>query len=158
MSVLNYTPPYTINYTKFPFLAVQYTLRSLILAGTNFSSFAKQWIQLALILAILDLPKNSLILINHDSLREYHKYHSVWTLRIGEQFVAKRKATTPLICNRCYQFTTGDHLAICCKTFTTRLFKICTLFDHPRRASIVQCHRCSRSTVATGSKGLEIPI
>ena len=36
------------------------------------------------------------ILIDHESLRVYHEYRSVWTLRIGKELVVKHKSHNAL--------------------------------------------------------------
>ena len=40
----------------------------------------------------LALPTNQLILIKHESVSAYHKYRSVWNLRIGDQLEEKHES------------------------------------------------------------------
>ena len=48
------------------------------LAGINFSN--------------LEPPNKLITIINHESLRGYHEYHSVWTSKFGEQLVVKQES------------------------------------------------------------------
>ena len=102
-------------------------------------------------LEILDLAPNYLGFKNHESLRQYHKYHSVWTPRIGKELVAKHKSHNTF--DRCTVTATKLlPVAISCKTSTIGNFKFCTVFGYPRRVSIVQRCWCSPWTRTTGSR------
>ena len=74
---------------------------------------------------------------------------SVWTPRVGEELVVKH-GNLNAFDKYAIAATKVIPVAICCRTPTTGNFKFCTVFDHHRTASIVQCHWCSSSTIITG--------